>query len=242
MSEKKVAYIIVCWNNQKLLDECINSIKKQTYKHKKIVLVDFNNETAPVLDALKYNYTKAQNLKDAFNKKADVYIVSGINSVDGFDTLQAKLISDKVNSGAKISLLKTGEKAKDIFPGYITAYLKKSMETAHMDITESQVFQDMEYFDLRYFSNDKPEKPIVYGGLYQVNESKSNIQCIASGCEHRYRRSEDRRAEMLTMKGFPIVAIENGDKALLSEMMTDKGLFDPIAAKLLANLILETIQ
>lgn len=36
----KVAYIIVAWNNKDLLDECINSIKAQTYQNHRIILVD----------------------------------------------------------------------------------------------------------------------------------------------------------------------------------------------------------
>jgi GT2 family glycosyltransferase len=35
-----VAYIVVCWNNQDLIDECIQSIQAQDYEHKKIFLVD----------------------------------------------------------------------------------------------------------------------------------------------------------------------------------------------------------
>lgn len=36
----KVAFVIVCWNNQKLLRECIESIQNQTIKNKKIIMVD----------------------------------------------------------------------------------------------------------------------------------------------------------------------------------------------------------
>lgn len=35
-----VAYIIVCWNNKDLLEECINSILEQDYTNKKIIFVD----------------------------------------------------------------------------------------------------------------------------------------------------------------------------------------------------------
>ena len=215
---------------------------KPLHNSKKIIVVDFDNNTIPVLDMLNYKYITVNNLEEAFSKKADIYIVSGLSDVKEFDAKKAKLILDNVNKGAKVLLLKTGEKATAIFPKHITKYLNKKMETAHIDITESQVFKDLEYFDLRYFSNPKAEKPLVYSGLYQINESKSNIVCIASGCQHRYARGQDRRKEMLTMKGFPIISITNKGKAVFSEMMTNKGLYDPIAAKLLINLISETLE
>ena len=36
----KVAFIIVCWNNQDLLKECLDAIKIQTYKNSTTILVD----------------------------------------------------------------------------------------------------------------------------------------------------------------------------------------------------------
>ena len=39
----KVAYILVCWNNQALLDECIQSINAQSYPDKEIYLIDNNS-------------------------------------------------------------------------------------------------------------------------------------------------------------------------------------------------------
>jgi GT2 family glycosyltransferase len=39
----KVAYILVCWNNQALLDECMQSIDNQLYPQKEIYLIDNNS-------------------------------------------------------------------------------------------------------------------------------------------------------------------------------------------------------
>ncbi len=47
---------------------------------------------------------------------------------------------------------------------------------------------------------------------------------------------------MLKMKGFPIMSIQDNGQVVLSEMMTDKGLYDPIAGKLLSNMIWEMIK
>lgn len=52
---KRVAYIIVCWNNKELLDECINSINQQTYKDKVIYLID-NNSSDGSADFVANNY------------------------------------------------------------------------------------------------------------------------------------------------------------------------------------------
>lgn len=38
--DKKVAYIVVCWNNRKIIDECLKSLKRQTYKPTDIYVID----------------------------------------------------------------------------------------------------------------------------------------------------------------------------------------------------------
>lgn len=43
MKHVKVAYIIVCWNNRDLLQECIESIQGQTHQKRRIIVVDNNS-------------------------------------------------------------------------------------------------------------------------------------------------------------------------------------------------------
>ena len=50
-----VAYVIVAWNNKDLLNECIESILKQDYVNKKIILVD-NHSSDDTVEYLKTNY------------------------------------------------------------------------------------------------------------------------------------------------------------------------------------------
>ena len=48
VQNKKVAYVIVGWNNQNLLPECLTSIREQTYPHKVVYYVDNNSADASV--------------------------------------------------------------------------------------------------------------------------------------------------------------------------------------------------
>ncbi len=40
---EKVAYVVICWNNKTLMDECLGALQKQTYKHKEIYVIDNNS-------------------------------------------------------------------------------------------------------------------------------------------------------------------------------------------------------
>ena len=63
---KRVAYIIVCWNNKELLVECIESINKQTYKDKAIYLID-NNSNDGSADFVESNYPEIRLLRSNKN-------------------------------------------------------------------------------------------------------------------------------------------------------------------------------
>lgn len=212
-------------------------IDTKDLENKKIVLVDFDGQTKPVLDYLGFKTSIEVGIASALSQKADIVIFSGINSQE-ISEKEVQLINQKMKSGAHIVLLNTGKIAPDIFPKHVSGYLEKPNETAQVDIPESGVFDGIEHMDLRYFNNEKEEKPLVFTGLLQVHE-KSGVESLSSACQHRYARIKDRRKEMVTMKGFPIISIEDGGKVILSEMMTEKGLTDPIAAKLLVNILNE---
>lgn len=51
---KKVAFIIVCWNNSDLLEDCVKSIKEQTYRNHKTIIVDNGSEDDSVEAARKH--------------------------------------------------------------------------------------------------------------------------------------------------------------------------------------------
>jgi hypothetical protein len=48
---------------------------------------------------------------------------------------------------------------------------------------------------------------------------------------------EQRSKFMETIKGFPIVKIKDNGEAVISTMLVDKGITDPVAGKLLSNIV-----
>ena len=229
---------VIAQNEYNLLIAKKEWVSTNVSESKEIVLIDSGDETAKVLDFIGLKYSTEKNIKSGLNTKAELYIISGKAA---YNKKQIALIQSKIEKGAKVIMLNPGEQITHIFPEYISSYLDKKLETAHIDIPESKIFDGIEHMDLRYFNNNKAEKPLVYTGLIQVNED-SEAEPLVSGCEHRYARIKDRRKEMITMKGFPIVSIENGGKVILSEMMLNKGVTDPIAAKLLSNMIIDILE
>ncbi|WP_421897798.1 sugar-binding domain-containing protein [Marinoscillum sp.] len=206
----------------------------------KIVSLDLTKAINPVLELIGLPAVTSTDLQAALRTRADLYILTGLRDQD-LSKEDLALIRQKISSGARILMLQTGKQALELFPEYLTGYLEKHEETAHMDIEESPLFDGIDFMELRYFNNNQSEKPVVYGGLFQVNE-EAEVVCIVSGCEHHYARGDDRRKQMLTMKGFPVIAIKDGGSVMLSEMDLNKGLYDPIPARLLKNMIEEMLN
>ena len=89
MIDKKVAFVIVGWNNENLIEECISSIKNQTHKNIQIIFVDNNSsdkscklisEKFPEVDLIKMKentgFAKGNNIgiKKALEDKNVTYV------------------------------------------------------------------------------------------------------------------------------------------------------------------------
>lgn len=223
---------------------------------KKIVVVDFCDNTIPVLNYLNITSDNVGDINTAIKQKADLYIISGLMVRPGVSYEEAELIRQKIKTGGRVLLLNSGMKAIEILPEYLQDYFTNQEyvplymdlspatemgEIVNIDVTESGIFNGIEPLDLRYFNDNQKVMPSVCTGAYQAKVSPK-IQSLASCVKiHGYLKGDmkERNKMMKQLKGFPIISIEDGGKVILSEMMTGKGLYDPVAAKLLSNMIME---
>lgn len=54
-SVKNLAFIVLCWNNKDLLDECLRALKAQTYSHTEVYVIDHNSSDGSA-EYIKKNY------------------------------------------------------------------------------------------------------------------------------------------------------------------------------------------
>ncbi|MCW3092988.1 MAG: cbgA 2 [Ferruginibacter sp.] len=231
---------LIAENEYKVLlakKQWINPLKGD---QKKIVLVDFNN-MKPVFDFLGQAYTTAPTVTEAITKKAAVYVFSGL---DIKNTSPAEIQSLKafIATGAKVLLLNGESVAKEIYPEYITGWIVPTEgDIVNMELPESPVFNNIDPLELRYFNNNKREVPVVCTAALKINRN-ANVEPLAMQIKiHGYINGEmEQRSEyMKTIKGFPIIKIKDNGAAIISTMSLDKALTDPIAGKLLINMLTE---
>lgn len=209
---------------------------------KKITLVDHNN-TKAVFDRLGLKAVTAS-IDDALRADADLLVLSGIDSARITQEQIAK-IRGKVKQGSKVLLLGSPSVAAMIFPDHITGYLKDDEgDIANMEIPESRVFDGIEPLELRYFNNRQDGLPAVCTTSLKIKRS-NQLEALASHVRiHGYVNGEmeARSKFMETIKGFPVVRINDNGSLIASTMMTEKGVTDPVAGRLLCNMINDLLK
>jgi hypothetical protein len=205
---------------------------------KKIVLVDRSN-IQPVFDLLNIPYTTATDVSAALQQTADVYVLAGIDSA-AINNEGIQQLRSLVAKGGRLLLLNSETVARTIYPEYIRGWFKPTEgDIVNMDLPESSVFNDLELMDLRYFNNNKRAIPVVCNSVLKVNRSP-NVELLAKHIKiHGYINGEmDERAKyMETIQGATIVKIQNNGAAIISTMALEKGATDPVAGKLLVNML-----
>ncbi|MDD4922360.1 MAG: glycoside hydrolase family 2 TIM barrel-domain containing protein [Bacteroidales bacterium] len=211
----------------------------------KIVLVDFD-KTSEKMDFLGYQYVSALSVKDAFMNKADLYVISGLKLNETQKNEDAKMIRDQIAKGAKVIILHSKELAKAVFPEYITGWIVPTEgDIVNMEVPESPVFDGIGLMDLRYFNNGIREMPVVCHAAYSVQRNVNVLELANQTKIHGYINGSmsERSDYVKTIKGFPLLQVShNKGVAILSEMSTEKAMTDPVAGKLLTNMINELMR
>jgi beta-galactosidase len=207
---------------------------------KKIAVFDAGNHIIPSLNYLGIKYAAATTLAAALKQKADVYILSGLDSLNT-PADEIKAVKNVIANGGKVLLSASGGIAHMLYPEYIRSLLKENGEITTMDIPESSVFDGIEPLETRYLNNNKRESPSVISGVFRINRNP-NVEALASFIKiHGYLSGtvNERQSTLDKIKGFPIVKIKDQGVALLSEIRLEKTVTDPIAGKLLVNMLLD---
>jgi beta-galactosidase len=141
-----------------------------------------------------------------------------------------------VSSGGRVLLLQPGTELQTLFPEQIKSFRTRPGEIATMHIPESPVFDGLEPLDLAWFELDDGRIPRACRGTYQIELGRDDTSMLAEVVNiHGYLKTP---ADLAKHSGSPLVRLNIGKgKVLASEMMLLEASQDPIAERLLGNLI-----
>jgi hypothetical protein len=151
------------------------------------------------------------------------------------DHIQMEQIRNFVNGGGRTLLLKPGPVLVDLCPDQVLAYRKAQGENAWMWRPESSAFEGLTSLDLSWFDMGRETIPRACSGTYRVSYLRSDVSVLAYCMDrHGYLK---RPEQMTEFGGSPLLQINLGKGTLIASEM-ELGSEDPIARRLLGNLLL----
>ena len=167
---------------------------------------------------------------------ADEVIVVPDAEVSLSNSKTAKEFRQFVNSGGRALLLHAGETLSSLFPDQVKHFRTCAGEIATMHIPESPVFKDLNPLDLAWFELGDRRIPRACRGVYQIEYGRSDTAMLAEVVDiHGYLKTP---SDLAKYSGTPLLELHCGKgKVFASEMMLLEAPSDPIAGKLLSNLI-----
>ena len=168
-----------------------------------------------------------------------------LEAVDSLSPSELNNLRKFVRNGGRLVLLNVKEVARQLYPEYIKGWIIPTEgDICFMEKEDDPVFEGIDPMELRYWNNNRREMPTVCHATLKTVRSE-NVEELAGQMKiHAYidgGKPEDRLKRIDQMRGFTLLRIKDGKgTVLVSTMCTDKADTDPIAARLLKNLIISS--
>lgn len=212
----------------------------QVKKGEKILLLDEDGMNKK-LDFLQIDYKLVTSVKELLNSNydADLCIVSGLTNCNVDEKLQ---MLDYQGKGGKFLFINSNEVVKMVYPEYITGWvIPTEGDIVVMERDDHSSFNEIEPLELRYFNNNKREIPLVCNANLKVLRHEKVKELASQMKIHAYiddGKPEDRINRIESMRGLTLLQIVEGKGlATVSTMCIEKADTDPVAGRLLVNLI-----
>jgi hypothetical protein len=144
-------------------------------------------------------------------------------------------LKDFVNSGGRVLLLQPHADLLKLFPNRVKSYRSTQGEIVTMQVPESAVFDGIEPLDTAWFEMGDRRIPFACDGTFLVDRAHPEISTLAMQCDPH---GDLQNKPYGKIAGAPLIEIHLGKGTILaSEMMLSAKDKDPIAGRLLANMV-----
>jgi len=194
----------------------------------------FSLTKLPVLDAMGIRYSIIDEVSNLHQ--------SGLCLVDSVAEEDAAKLRSFIERGGRVIFLGNHRLARMVFPEYIRDVITPTEgDICFMERSDDPVFDGIGELELRYFNDNTRSIPLVCDHTLKIVRSE-NVRELAGQMKiHAYidgGTQQDRLDKIDSMRGFTMFEITAGKgSALVSTMCTDKAVTDPVAAKLLVNML-----
>ncbi|HTJ78548.1 MAG TPA: glycoside hydrolase family 2 TIM barrel-domain containing protein [Rariglobus sp.] len=176
--------------------------------------------------------TSISSLSDAVPSR--LLVVGDASALRG--SAVAEQLKTYVERGGRVLLLQPGRDLLKLFPGLVKSYRSVQGEVVAMETPESPVFDGIEPLDTAWFEMGRDNLPQACTGTYEVDRSNPDVGTLATQCD--FHSATPKPDTFFKVGGAPLVSIHIGKgQVIASEMLLSVKEDDPIAGRLLANMI-----
>lgn len=204
------------------------------------VLLENGAETEQVLESLGIGSLTVRTVEEmADSSEGNVCIVSGMKDISG-DGIA--VLRSFIAEGGKVLFLNSAEIAAKVFPEIIKDVVTpKDGDIVCMERDDHPVFEGIGVLDLRYFNNNRREIPDACNAVLKTERDSDMVELAGHMDIHAYingKEMSERIAEIESLRGLTMIQINEGKgKCIVSTMCTEKGGTDPVAGRLLVNMM-----
>lgn len=200
-----------------------------------IGVFDLNGASLPALAKIGAEIISLKDLTAIRLQALDLLIVANLDT-DGEVPYNWEDVRNIAANGTNVLLLHPGKHLQWLLPETIASLYERTGRVVNMRIPESPVFNDIAPLELSWWQADGRETPLACRRSFRLKHHNGIQQLATYLRPHVYLGNP---AEQLPeMSGSPLLEINIGKgKIIASEMMLNASTKDPIAAKLLSNLI-----
>lgn len=165
-----------------------------------------------------------------------------LSSVGNLSDREKGLLKAYVSEGGKVLYLNSAQAASEIYPDIIRkVVMPKDGDIVCMERDDHRVFDGIDVLDLRYFNNNQREIPDACNAVMKVERDERMVELASHMDIHAYingKEMTDRIDAIKALRGLTLLEIRDGKgRTMVSTMCTEKAGTDPVAGKLLANMI-----
>jgi hypothetical protein len=147
---------------------------------------------------------------------------------------QRKRFLDSLAAGGRVLLYQPGQNLKTILPEVVRSFRAGDGEVVNMRVPESPAFEGVEVLDLRWFDRGDRSTPIATHGSFLLTENAAVTVLANYVPTHAYLRTEMKKEQ----DGGVIFTVRHGKGLIfVTQMAHELGVRDPVAARLLRNLM-----
>lgn len=200
---------------------------------KTIALFDRTGQTARVLDFLNIEYNRLKDLTEIRLMDMDLLIVANLDAGEEVP-YNWEDVKNVARAGTPTILIHPGKHFQWLYPGRVESIYERKGRVVAMEMPEHDAFSDIHPLELAWWQPENGERPRACRRSFRFKSMKE-IQVLA-GYIRPHVYLGDPVEQLKEMSGIPLLALPE-DHIICSEMEVNRGTEDPVAAKLLINLL-----